>query len=818
MDCSLRGLDDDMITGIKSVVTIAIVASIVSTVFWLQEVRADDTQRGTATAEQTKTQVRGRVVMESDGKPVTGADVRLVTWTDNGRRYNTNKTRSDIGGEFVFDEVGTGKHQLVAFFEDFASRQSRYKGAPVDPALQQPVTLALSKMPRIAVHVVSKADAKPVAGALVRLVWSDSEGDQQTDASGSALMRQLTHEVWHVKVKAKGFAAKEEAVNLAGTETANVTFELEPGGVLFGTVKDEEGNNLTEAGLSVFPANHSGPQIEYMTTDFKGGFRFDGLPLDKGLELSISKKGFIETRQQLALTGGDTEHELNIVLKRRPHGGAIRGTVTDIDGKPIASATITNRGNSSRDQRKATTDQHGQFMLDDVYAQYTGHEMIIKAKGYAPQRKAFTPGSKEKPAEFAIKLESGHRIRGLVLDGTGKPIAGVRVYHSDGNRGGGFEFGDGTTSDANGKFEFDSLPSNAPFSFDADGYSEIEEAKLPLDGKDEVVVTIQPDGVIRGKVMDAVTQKPISPFNVRLTFSPDRSPAEPGHHLGGARATTPAGEQFANPEGTFLLKDLIYNMPLQLTVSAEGFEDQVYRRVVAKSKTEADEIVVPLHPLDVSKLFAIRGRIIDSQGKPVIGAELRLITVHKVKQPRRPRAFISSDEFPFNWQMIRSGQVSQVDGVSQFISATSGKDGAFAFERIRPAIAMEIAYWRKGISQARVEHIEKLSVEELGNVAIDAITPGIIRGTIDRQALSDVTSLRLNAAESPIYFDYQYAELSADRASYEFRDIPPGKYELTVNGETIRNQLGGFSNTILQRHAVEVRTGETVTLDIAASK
>ncbi len=136
--------------------------------------------------------------------------------------------------------------------------------------------------------------------------------------------------------------------------------------------------------------------------------------------------------------------------------------------------------------------------------------------------------------------------------------------------------------------------------------------------------------MIRGKVIDAATRKPISPFNVQITFSPDRSPNEPGSHLGGARATTPNGEKFASPEGAFLLNELIVDMPLQVTVSANGYERQVYRRVVAKAKSEADEIVVPLLPLDASKLVAIRGRLVDATGKPVAGAELRLITADKI--------------------------------------------------------------------------------------------------------------------------------------------------------------------------------------------
>jgi len=62
------------------------------------------------------------------------------------------------------------------------------------------------------------------------------------------------------------------------------------------------------------------------------------------------------------------------------------------------------------------------------------------------------------------------------------------------------------------------------------------------------VVTMRQEGIIRGKVIDAATKKPITTFNVRITFSPDRRPNDPGHHLSGARSTTPEGETFRKSE------------------------------------------------------------------------------------------------------------------------------------------------------------------------------------------------------------------------------------------------------------------------------
>jgi hypothetical protein len=780
----------------------------------------DEINTAPSTSKRIQAQIRGRVVMQADGKPVANADVRLVTWSENGGRYGVKKARSGKDGEFVFDAPVAGQHRLVAFFEDYASRQAMYKGEPVDLASQKPITLRLSKMPRIAARVVSKADGKPLAGARVQFIWSDTaEKNFRTDDKGNAILRGLTHEVWHVKAQAPRFAAKEEAVNLAGTESANVTFELERGAVLFGTVKDEAGQQLAGAGISVFPPHYSGPQIEYMRTNAKGEFRFENLPLKQGLQVNVSKTGFLNAQQQVLLEGdAGALKELNIVLFHRPHGGTIRGTVTDANGKPVQGATLHNEGRSSADVREATTDERGRFVLDNVYEGSIGHELVVKAKSFAPLRMAFKPGTKEKPAELTIKLEPGHRIRGRVQDDNGHPIAGVRVYHSEGNHGGSMAFGGGTTTDPNGKFEFDSLPSGAPFSFGARGYSDIEEAKLSLDGADEVVVTMQPEGMIRGRVLDAVTRKPISPFSVRITFSPDRGPDEAGHHLSGARATTPAGERFANPQGTFELNELINKMPLQVTVSAEGYEPQVYRRVLAKPKTKADEVVFALPPIDASKLVTIRGRMVDAQGKPVAGAELRLIGADLGGGRGGPEWRLASDDFPFNWQMIQSGQVGQIESVLQFQSTVSGKDGSFLFDRVRQSPAMEIAYWGEQISQGRLKEIERLSPQQRTNLTIKVVSPGVIRGNIDRKALPDVGSIMLMGAAGTVGFDYRQAEVVAKQTSYELRNIPPGKYELQVYGPYIRKEGDRLTNEVIQRHAVEVSAGETVTLDLGAQK
>jgi hypothetical protein len=97
---------------------------------------------------------------------------------------------------------------------------------------------------------------------------------------------------------------------------------------------------------------------------------------------------------------------------------------------------------------------------------------------------------------------------------------------------------------------------------------------------------------------------------------------------------------------------------------------------------------------------------------------------------------------------------------------------------------------------------------------IPVVPAGVIRGKIDRKALPTVSGLMLRGTGPEPAIDYLFIELSRDGTSYEARNIPPGKYQLNVNGERIRTSGDGFTEKALERHDVEVEAGETVVLDI----
>ena len=571
-----------------------------------------------AEAKPSAAGLKGRVVMADDGKPVAGAEVRLLTWTDDG--VKTKPVTTNAKGQFEFNELAEGRYTLAAYYHSLTSRDKIYHGYEAK-AGEDSIVLKLHEAPSLKVKVVARADGKPIQGATVRLVWDDAKRDHFTDASGEVLINGLTPQAWTIEALAKGFAVDKQAVHLSGIETASVTAELAPGAELFGVVRDEAGKGLPGVGMNVFPAGMNGEQIAYMKTDADGKYRFEYLPI-AGLSWSLSKVGYADFRPNVAITaapGG--RQELDLTLPRRPDGGSVRGTVVNKDGKPIEGASVVNRGSSSDELRETKTDAQGRFRLDNVFSKWGSvglHELFIKAKRFAPQQLEFKPGNREHPAELNVTLAAGHRVRGRVVDEQGQALAGVHVYYAHGNQFPGSDFGGGTTTDAEGRFEFDSLPAEPPFALRKEGCSPMEDVKLPLDGEKEVTVAMRSAGVIRGRVVDDKTGKPVSPFMVRVTSSPDRKPDDPSGSSGGD--TTYGGDKFATRDGTFRIGEFVRDMPLQVTVEAEGYDRTVVRRVVAVADSDAKPVEFRLAPIDPSSLLTIAGRLVDEQSRPRAGA------------------------------------------------------------------------------------------------------------------------------------------------------------------------------------------------------
>ncbi|MDB5351479.1 MAG: hypothetical protein JWN86_2726 [Planctomycetota bacterium] len=752
--------------------------------------------------------ITGRAVKISDGSPAAGADVVLLSPPPKGQdayygKMPVRQVQADATGQFSFEGLAPGRYGVWANLGKLTSRRQRARGeAVVIPELGEapkPIELRLATAVVVTARVKDKDTGRPIAGATVHLGWSDFPDDVTTDRDGVALLRPLTKERWMVEAWGDGHAKLSRWVNLETGADVDADFLLGPGGDLEGTVSDPAGRPVAGVGLSAF-AEGGHEQLEYVTTGKDGRYRLGHLPRNLPLEITVSKIEYL--RQPIPARVDGVTQRLDVTIRPRPHGGSIVGVVVDAKGRPIAGAGLSNTGHSSNEVREAKSGLDGRFRLENLYENDVGKEVTIRAKGSSPKRVTVEPGPAEKPAEVTITMEPGHRILGRVVDDKGKPLVGVDVYFANGENA--FTDGGQSRTDKNGDVSFDSLPSESPFTFSKAGYSRIQGRKLPLDGNEVVTVVMIPSGVIAGRVLDSITGKPVRSFNVRITFSPRRQPDEPSSGL--LSSLSDPGSVYQSDEGRFLLGDLVAGMPLQVMIAADGYERYVAERIVATRSDSAKIEEFSLDPIDPASLRTYGGRLLDASGKPIAGAQVRLIAA-------RARTELPPGSFPFNWQMIRSKQIAQAAGVTRFLEAATDGQGRFSFAKVPNDDAVELVWWGKGVPPGRSDHLELREEKVKEAIEIKVPAPGRIVGAIDRKAFGAVARISVSRVEGAV--DVDDVNLKPGQEDYEIADLPAGEYHVSLMSpyERIPGRPGSLTSRPVASGKIVVDEGGTSRVD-----
>ena len=313
-----------------------------------------------------------------------------------------------------------------------------------------------------------------------------------------------------------------------------------------------------------------------------------------------------------------------------------------------------------------------------------------------------------------------------------------------------------------------------------------------------ITVEMVPAGVIVGSVLDARTGKPIRAFNVQITFSPQQQPGEPS--VGLRSDLVNPGQAFQSDAGRFQIGDMVVGMPLQVMVSAQGYERRVIERVVVAVPNEALAEEFRLDPVEPTNLRPYRGRLLDAAGKPVVGAQLRLIAA----RDRNPNQRAG---FPFNWSMIKNGQLAQQPNVARFLESSTDTSGLFQFTGIPKGTEVELAWWGKGIAPGRADHLERLAEDREGLFDITLPVPARIAGTVDRTSYT--TAGRIQASPAGGFLDSTDVELKPDQADFAFEDLAPGEYTVSLMTafERVPDLPGGLTTRTLATAKVTVGAG-----------
>src|SRR5437867_4686968 len=245
------------------------------------------------------------------------------------------------------------------------------------------------------IQVVDASSKQPLEGVELSINMQGAGGNRKdrTETKGKAWLMLPPEDPKYLGISAKldGYVSKRMDWRGEAIPTT-VVMEMEKGTSIGGIVKDEEGNPIRAAGVSLmFPSDRTGARTGmYMSegpfrTDDEGKWRCDVVPVDlTNLSMRLEHPDFISDESY----GGtprpaDTDLRSMTAVSVMKRGISLAGVVTDLNGKPIAGASVLQgMDRFGSNQPKAKTDAEGKFSFRN--ARPGAVVLTVTAKTFAP--------------------------------------------------------------------------------------------------------------------------------------------------------------------------------------------------------------------------------------------------------------------------------------------------------------------------------------------------------------------------------------------------------------------------------------------------
>lgn len=486
-------------------------------------------------------------------------------------------------------------------------------------------------------------DGEPMAGASVRSNLGGKEGivnaTQTTDERGEVVIelpelldlariwtRKADHPPlftqWWPRQEPDGYPLPDEfTVRMVHGQTAG------------GTVVDEAGRPIVGVAVAVRRASGGEPVsvggrpalgtwLAYgsaaVETDEAGRWSITNVPPGDDVELSLmlSHPAYVndgawgESQRAQKVTSESLLAGTARVVMRR--GAELTGRVIDPSGQPVEGAIVIWGDDPYFDQgeNEVLTDANGVYRLPLLSEEE--RRISVVAEGWAPRSEMINFAVIDGPTNF--KLQRGGEIRLRVQDGTGKPIPEAWAYLPDNAWRGTsvlhHQSGNSTVTQPiprragdDGVYTWDWAPADSvTFRVGRKGYA---TRRVVVSAGEEQVVTLGPERVARGTIVDASTGEPVRGCTVLTTV----------------QLSTEVVERFdpIKCDGEFELR-------LDRDDAAQGvrFEALGYR-VKKLGPWELDERIPELR-VELEPAEPLSGRVAGLDGTPLSGARVRMAT------------------------------------------------------------------------------------------------------------------------------------------------------------------------------------------------
>jgi beta-lactamase regulating signal transducer with metallopeptidase domain len=269
-----------------------------------------------------------------------------------------------------------------------------------------------------------------------------------------------------------------------------------PAGAIYATARNADG---TRAGRVIYGVTElkraPGRSAENILDNGSDGFSDNGprhwvsppLPLGGTYQIYTWRGNTFGLSKPIKLTESNPDTEIE--LQFAP-GKTLSGVVLDPKNQPLRNAELAVEfilgGEHSFGLKSIYTDDRGRFQIEDTTPDAGLYTIEVKAPGVMTEIVKLKPGSKPQ----VIHLQRGRTLAGrLVESGTGYilPDAEIRAFDM-GNNGLPFV---ATRTDANGRFEFNTL-GNTEYGFFIDGAQQVMTDKtFRPDGTANIVVPVK---------------------------------------------------------------------------------------------------------------------------------------------------------------------------------------------------------------------------------------------------------------------------------------------------------------------------------------
>ncbi len=339
----------------------------------------------------------GTVYDAETRKPLEGA---IITFP--GR--NLTALYTDKEGHFYSYKFKKGIVEVKASKEGYKSES---KAVRVKPLQRVPVEFYLKptiKTGKLIVKVVS-SDGKPL---MAELVFTNDKGEEvakeTTDPQTGTATLQLLQGVYIVSVKAEGMVPRKVKLRVVKKQTKKYIIRMKPA---YGEIKGKIINEKRE-GVPAAITLVGKKQIRISSDPLTGSY---GAKLPAGkYTIKVESRNYATYTATVTIPAGKVL-TLNIILKKIESAGKVSGTVTSVDGKPLAGVVVFTGPTTQRAPTDPTTGSYSIQLPAGTY------QAMAVVSGYKPKTmQVVVEVGKTTPANFILEpAQATGILRGKVI-------------------------------------------------------------------------------------------------------------------------------------------------------------------------------------------------------------------------------------------------------------------------------------------------------------------------------------------------------------------------------------------------------------------